>query len=129
MVSVHTEKGEPMSEYKYKSPIEIIQGEMEMRFEGEVMKAVQNVGINVNKDELLKALAYDRDQYNKGYHDAEPKVGKWIRITQGLVVEKYACSVCGRVIEDGESEALLFIKYPYCHCGAKMERRSDEYTD
>lgn len=56
----------------------------------------------------------------------EPKVGKWIRITQGLVVEKYACSVCGRIIEDGESEALLFIKYPYCHCGAKMERKIGE---
>lgn len=57
---------------------------------------------------------------------AEPKTGKWIRITQGLIVEKYACSVCGRIIEDGESEALLFIKYPYCHCGAKMERGNDE---
>ena len=64
-----------MSEYKYQSPIELIQSEMKMRVDDGIVKAVQEVGVNVDKGELLKALAYDRDQYNKGYHDAEPK---WI---------------------------------------------------
>lgn len=53
----------------YESPIEMIIGQMHIQQENGVYKAVQNVGFNVNKDELLKALQYDRDQYNKGYFD------------------------------------------------------------
>ena len=36
--------------------IKIAMGELNMAFENEVMKAVQNVGISVNKEELIKAL-------------------------------------------------------------------------
>lgn len=54
----------------YKSPIEIIYGEMTHKLENEVFTAVQNIGINVDKDELIRALAYDRDQYHTGYSDA-----------------------------------------------------------
>jgi len=32
-----------------------------------IFQTVQKVGVDVNKDELLKALKYDRDQYNEGY--------------------------------------------------------------
>ena len=54
----------------YKSPIEIIYGEMTNKLENEVFTAVQNIGINIDKDELIKALKYDRDQYHSGYSDA-----------------------------------------------------------
>lgn len=37
--------------------------------ETEVYKAVIRYGINVDKEELLKALAYDRQQYEKGFAD------------------------------------------------------------
>lgn len=57
----------------YQSPIEIIHGELEMQLEGEVYKAVQRVGVNVDKEELLKALQYDRGQYLKGYGDGYEK--------------------------------------------------------
>ena len=57
----------------YQSPIEIIHGELEMQLEGEVYKAVQRVGVNVNKEELLKALQYDRGQYLNGYGDGYEK--------------------------------------------------------
>lgn len=30
----------------------------------------QTIGYDINKDELIKALQYDRDQYQKGYADA-----------------------------------------------------------
>lgn len=53
----------------YESPIDLIQNEMEIYVEGEILKAVQKVGVNVDKEELLRALAYDREQYNKGYRD------------------------------------------------------------
>lgn len=53
----------------YESPIEIIQTQMQMQMDEEILKAIQGVGIDVNKEELLKALAYDREQYSKGYKD------------------------------------------------------------
>ncbi len=64
---------EKISEFSYESPIELIVGQMrlehEKRVEGEVIKAVQEVGVIVNKDELIKALRYDREQYKKGFAD------------------------------------------------------------
>ena len=53
----------------YESPINVYFGEVETQFDGAVFKAIQSVGIDVNKDELIKALAYDREQYERGYHD------------------------------------------------------------
>ena len=55
----------------YKSPIDIIYGQMETQLEGTVLKAVQNVGVNVDKEELIRALKYDRNQYDKGYADGK----------------------------------------------------------
>lgn len=51
----------------YKSPIETIVDKMALIAENGVYKAVQNVNINVNKEELEKALRYDRDQYVEGF--------------------------------------------------------------
>lgn len=51
----------------YESPIEVIYGQIQMDFEDNVMKAVQNYNINVNKDALISALMYDRHQYEKGF--------------------------------------------------------------
>lgn len=55
----------------YKSPITIIQEEifssMRMKLEDDILKAVLKYEIIVDKDELTKALKYDRDQYDKGY--------------------------------------------------------------
>lgn len=54
----------------YKSPIEIIYGQMQQQIDGEIFRAVQNLGVSVDKEELIKALAYDRNQYDAGYRDA-----------------------------------------------------------
>ena len=58
----------------YKSPIDVIMGQMNMVYENEILKAVQNVGVNVDKNELLKALQYDRRQYQKGYADRDSEI-------------------------------------------------------
>ena len=55
----------------YKSPVEIIYGQMQTQIEGDILKAVQSYGINVDKEELIRAMKYDRDQYNKGYADGK----------------------------------------------------------
>lgn len=59
----------------YESPIEKIFGDIQFQIikhdEEQLMCSVsQAVGYNVDKDELLKALQYDRQQYQKGYVDA-----------------------------------------------------------
>ena len=54
---------------KYKSPISIIQKGITTQIEDDVCKAVWEYGIVVDKEELIKALRYDREQYEKGYAD------------------------------------------------------------
>lgn len=53
----------------YESPIAIIYGEIQTQIEDGMLKAVQDVGFNVNKIELQKALMYDRKQYTQGFED------------------------------------------------------------
>ena len=36
-----------------------------------VLSAVTKVGVNVNKEELIRALKYDRNQYERGYEDGK----------------------------------------------------------
>ena len=55
----------------YKSPIEIIYGQMKTQMEGDIFRAVQSYYPNVDKEELLRALRYDRNQYEKGYADGK----------------------------------------------------------
>lgn len=55
----------------YQSPIEMIYHDIQMHFEDEVCKAVQQVDIHVDKEELIKALQYDREQFAKGYANAK----------------------------------------------------------
>lgn len=83
----------------YKSPIEVIYGQLETQLEGEVMQAVQRLHVNVDKEELLRALKHDRGQYEKGYRDAMDNK-KWIPVTERLpenekviVVLGYPCEV------------------------------------
>ena len=58
----------------WESPVNLIMSEIQTeiakRQEGEVLKAVQSIGVDIDKDELIRALNYDRDQYEKGYQDA-----------------------------------------------------------
>lgn len=58
----------------YQSPIELIQTQMEERIRDKIYEAVVSVGVNVDKEELLKALAYDRCQYQKGYADRAQEI-------------------------------------------------------
>ena len=58
----------------YKSPIELIRGQVQTRIEDQTFSAVQQVGINVDKEELIKALNYDREQYQHGYQDRDAEI-------------------------------------------------------
>lgn len=68
----------------YKSPIDIVQTGMRVKIENGIIKTVQDVGINVDKAELLKALAYDREQYQKGFADGRVAGHEWISVKDRL---------------------------------------------
>lgn len=53
-------------EESYDSPVKIIHQEIATQLDGEIMKCIQKYGIDVNKEELIKALTYDREQFDKG---------------------------------------------------------------
>ena len=56
-----------VSELSYQPVINILQGNLREQVEGDVIHIIQSYGIDIDKDELVKALKYDRDQYRKGF--------------------------------------------------------------
>lgn len=60
----------------YESPIKVVMGQLETNIEDEIFSAVRKVGVYVDKEELLRALKYDRDQYWKGYHDRDKEIAE-----------------------------------------------------
>lgn len=58
----------------YKSPVTSVFDDIKMEIvkhqEHDMYVAVQKYGIDVDKEELMKALQYDREQYEQGYEDA-----------------------------------------------------------
>ena len=57
----------------YVSPItvysKLVSSELEKQEDEYIMTAVREIYPAIDKEELLKALAYDRDQYHKGFND------------------------------------------------------------
>lgn len=109
----------------YESPIDIVVGEVQFKFEQDVMKAIQSYDICVDRDELIKALQYDRHQYEKGFADAcklnrKQNVGEWIKHCN-----TYECSVCKEelFIEYAEDyDAIEDWSLRFCpFCGSKMK--------
>lgn len=97
----------------YKSPIDILYGDIETKVEGEVVKAIQGYKIDINKEELIKALNYDRNQYSKGYkdgvNDAIDKIRAKIENHCGYTTESHCryCYHCNNVM--GVREILKVI--------------------
>ena len=58
---------------EYKSPVQLITNQMQTKLEGQILEAIQNVGVVVDKEELIKAMNYDRDQYASGFENGYNK--------------------------------------------------------
>ena len=87
------------------------------------MKATVDAKITVDKDELVKALAYDRGQYDKGYgdgyQDGKRDAWQWISVEERLPEsDKYVLccgskggmfvgSVCDIILADGKVTAFV----------------------
>ena len=110
--------------FDYNSPIEIIMNDIQPKIENQIVKAVQNVGITVDKKELLKALNYDREEYEKGYADAKSEIVHCKDcIAYDSKTDRFEMNVCKR-------NNKIFPKNGYCSfgikkdCGAKMDEKS-----
>lgn len=112
--------------YNYKSPIIRIQNqllsEMVKKEEYQLMCEVRRtIGYNIDKSELIKALNYDRGQYDKGYQDGKScvmkrKEGQWLINSGGYYPY---CSVCYNEPKNREMSN-------YCpECGAFMKGEVD----
>ena len=100
----------------YESPIKVFQGELETQLEGEILKAVHRVGVTVDRDELIRALRYDREQYQKGFDDAK---------RDAVVVTR--CKDCKHFKNYGKTSLLIDgknIKAGWCH---RRARYDEEY--
>lgn len=51
--------------------------------------------------------------------------GQWLFVTKGQQTSVYVCSKCNRAVtvvcDEDIREEQLAKKYPYCHCGARMD--------
>ena len=72
----------------YESPITQIIADISSQVreaqDGRLIYEVQQaIGYDINKEELIKALRYDRNQYQKGYEDGR-KDNEWIPVSERL---------------------------------------------
>ena len=90
----------------YESPVTLqirkIAEQIEEQRENQITATIfEQMGVNVDKNELKRALAYDRDQYRRGYEDGwrarSKDVPQWIPIRMASMTE--------------EEKTKLFIKY------------------
>ena len=118
----------------YQSPIDMVQMEPIMetvrnQMDEYVLRFVQKVCVNVDQEELIKALAYDRAQYEKGYADGKRDAvpvfhARWVSaypdIEPNPMFNYGICSRCG-------FEQSISDKLNYCpNCGAIMDGEVQE---
>ncbi len=106
----------------YESPISITEitdniiKEQNEQFENDLMYQIRkNYHIDVDKEQLIRTLQYDREQYEKGYKDGKAdaqKSGQWMICSDGYYPY---CSIC-------KNEPKSRIMTDYCpNCGAFMK--------
>jgi hypothetical protein len=101
-----------------------IVGQLNIEYENCVMKAVQSVGFDVDKDRLAQALVDAQKFYFEGYTDA---------MTNHDLVEVVRCKDCQHWMVDETGtpwcdmwEASQFHEEVFCYFG---ERRADNAVD
>lgn len=77
----------------YESPIRLLVQQVETSVreqqEKQIFEAVQKCIADVDREQLIKALAYDRYQYSKGYADGHADaMPRWISVEERLPEEK-----------------------------------------
>ena len=104
----------------YKSPIDVVYADVKLQFDDNVMKAIQKVGIEVDKEELLKALNYDRMQYWNGFSN-----GAMAALSK--IVHCGECKNCQHLKTRDElwCDGHTVYEEGFCAWGERMERSED----
>ena len=70
----------------YNPPIMVLESFMndimEQREDKTVAIVQSKIDVDVDKDELIRALQYDRNQYNAGYKDGKADAMRWIPVSE-----------------------------------------------
>jgi hypothetical protein len=114
----------------YESPISVffdrVVDDLKKQQDEHIYRAVVDVGVSVDKDELVKALNYDRGQYEKGYDDG---YGAALRELIRCRECKYSCDIYG----DGgcycvrpESQTVWISEGWDFWCAAAVKEDNDE---
>lgn len=95
----------------YKSPIELYiynkYKELEEQKENYLYQIIQSYDINVDKEELIKALNYDREQYENGYKEASNNIKEYI--IKKLREKQVECFDLYEEYKDGEDYRRLLL--------------------
>lgn len=113
----------------YESPISVWWSDTKIEqlrdeYDNVIVKAVKNCYPQVDKDELIKALRYDREQYEKGYRDGRlyqpPALTNADRIRHSTdeelaekIGESIDCEVC-KTMHHAESGECPCRPHPSC---------------
>lgn len=106
---------------------------LEEREDAIVARISEEIGLDIDKEELIKALKYDRNQYSKGYDEGyrraramfERPQGEWKETgyetgALGITYRQTQCSNCGW-------EHALPMWWNFCpNCGASMQKGDTE---
>ena len=90
----------------YESPIKVCQDEMKTKIDNDIFEVVQSCGISVDKDELTKALKYDRQQYVKGFRDGVRKFAEMLKRIEGLEENELFHNVVDDIVEELGGECI-----------------------
>ncbi len=105
--------------------IELFRTKLNTKLEGEILTAVYNVDVHVNKERLLKALSDAKSFYDEGYADGVKNAVhtrdipmKPVRIERSRYSDDY-CPICGKQ----QKRLKRTIGKPwFCErCGQKLE--------
>lgn len=99
----------------YQPPIEIIMGKVRMEQDKEIYRAVQSYGVNVDKDELIRALQYDRGQFDAGYRARDKAIVRCKDCEHGQFMPScsmYLCRCTGGKLRYADN---------YCNYGERKE--------
>ena len=110
----------------YQSPVDLIVDQVMDRLDQEIENAVNltlNYEIKVNKEEMIKALQYDRDQYRIGYEQGKKHAvghGHWKKVNDKY--PRYVCTICNHLFNNKG--------YKFCpNCGARMDEEVNKNAE
>lgn len=96
--------------FNYESPIKAIYDDLQVQFEKEAIKAIQKAEFTVDKTELIKALKYDRQQYEKGYADAKSEI-VYCYMCKNWTTDIFGQKMCERTFNRYPMKANDFCSY------------------